>query len=103
MKNNLFTIGELSKLYNIPIKTLRYYDEIGLLNPAKVDADSNYRYYTVEQFILVDLIKNSKIMGMSLAEIKELVSGELTVDYGDDADSEFHETISENYKPSKGL
>ncbi len=80
MKNSLFTIGELSKLYNIPIKTLRYYDEIGLLKPAKVDADSNYRYYTVEQFILIDLIKNSKIMGMSLAEIKELASGELTVE-----------------------
>lgn len=80
MKNNYFSIGDLSKLYDIPIKTLRYYDEIGLLKPAKVDENSNYRYYTVEQFILVDLIKNSKLMGMPLADIENLVSCELTID-----------------------
>lgn len=80
MKNNYFSIGDLSRLFNISIKTLRYYDEIGLLKPAKVAESSNYRYYTVEQFILVDLIKNSKLMGMPLADIKELVSSELTID-----------------------
>lgn len=41
----MYSIGELSKNTNISIRTLRYYDEIGLLKPAKV-ADSGYRYYS---------------------------------------------------------
>ena len=42
-KNNFYQIGEISKLCNIPIKTLRYYNEIGLLIPEKTDSDSGYR------------------------------------------------------------
>lgn len=45
-----FTIGEISKLFNISLKTLRYYDEIGLLKPA-------YKYYN----ILLDYIKENGI------------------------------------------
>lgn len=41
----MYSIGQLSKKTNISIRTLRYYDEIGLLKPAKV-ADSGYRYYS---------------------------------------------------------
>ncbi len=80
MRNNYFSIGEISRLYNIPIKTLRYYDEIGLLKPAKVDEENQYRYYSVEQFIVIDLIKNSKMMGLPLTDIKKMVNAELTVD-----------------------
>ena len=68
--NKYFTIGEISKLFNLPIKTLRYYDERGLVKPAyinkennyryySVNKENNYRYYSVEQFILFDVIKNS--------------------------------------------
>ena len=42
----LYQIGKVSKICNIPIKTLRYYDEIELLIPRKIDPDSNYRYYS---------------------------------------------------------
>ena len=80
MRNNFFSIGEISGLYDIPIKTLRYYDEIGLLKPAKVDEESKYRYYSVEQFIVIDLIKNSKMMEIPLSDIKKLVNSELTVE-----------------------
>ena len=79
MQNKLFSIGELSKLYQIPIKTLRYYDDIQLLKPAIIDPNNHYRYYSVEQLIVVDLIKNSKLMGLSLAEIKEAISQELSI------------------------
>ncbi|WP_160690793.1 MerR family transcriptional regulator [Clostridium sp. C2-6-12] len=67
-----FTIGEISKLFNLPIKTLRYYDERGLVKPAYINKENNYRYYSVEQFIVFDVIKNSKKMGMSLEEIKSM-------------------------------
>ena len=40
----MLKIGDFSKLSQVPIKTLRYYDRIGLLNPAQVDRFTGYRY-----------------------------------------------------------
>ena len=51
----LYKIGEFSKLTNVPIKTLRYYDEINLFKPQEIDLFSGYRYYSKEQ--IEDLIK----------------------------------------------
>lgn len=68
-----FTIGEISKLFNLPIKTLRYYDQIGLIKPAYINKENKYSYYSVEQFIIFDVIKYSKMMGMSLEKIKSLI------------------------------
>ena len=68
----LYQIGEISKLCNIPIKTLRYYDEINLLKPKKIDEFSNYRYYSNEQLVLILEIKQFKEAGFSLKEIKQL-------------------------------
>ncbi|WCG35018.1 MerR family DNA-binding transcriptional regulator [Companilactobacillus farciminis] len=45
----LFTIGQLSKLFNIKVPTLRYYDEVGLLKPAKINNKTHYRYYSTQQ------------------------------------------------------
>ncbi|AKA67631.1 MerR family transcriptional regulator [Clostridium scatologenes] len=72
----LYQIGEVSKICNIPIKTLRYYDEIKLLIPRKIDPDSNYRYYSNDQLVLVLVIKHFKEAGFSLKEIKVLLGRE---------------------------
>ena len=40
----MYKIGELSKLCSIPVKTLRYYDDIGLLRPDHIDKFTGYRY-----------------------------------------------------------
>ncbi|AIQ47318.1 hypothetical protein R70723_16535 [Paenibacillus sp. FSL R7-0273] len=48
--NSMFLIGEMAKLFQIDIRTLRYYDEIGLFTPASVDVHTGYRYYSIEQF-----------------------------------------------------
>ncbi|NMM64571.1 MerR family transcriptional regulator [Clostridium sp. P21] len=72
----LYQIGEVSKICNIPIKTLRYYDEIELLIPRKIDPDSNYRYYSNDQLALVLVIKHFKEAGFSLKEIKVLLGRE---------------------------
>ena len=71
-----YQIGEVSKICNIPIKTLRYYDEIELLIPRKIDPDSNYRYYSYDQLTLVLVIKHFKEAGFSLKEIKVLLGRE---------------------------
>lgn len=55
MKNR-FSIGQMAQLHNIPVKTLRYYDEIGLFTPAEVDPISGYRYYSIEQFEKLDIV-----------------------------------------------
>ncbi|MGM0900380.1 MAG: MerR family transcriptional regulator [Bacillota bacterium] len=67
---NLFTIGEMAKLHNMTMKTLRYYDEIGLLEPIQIDASNGYRYYSTEQFEQLNTIQYLKKLGFSLKEIK---------------------------------
>lgn len=71
-----YQIGEVSKICNIPIKTLRYYDEIELLIPREIDPESNYRYYSNDQLTLVLVIKHFKEAGFSLKEIKVLLGRE---------------------------
>ena len=69
--NGLFTIGEVSKLFDINIKTLRYYDEINLFKPQEIDLFSGYRYYSKEQIEDLMVILNLKDVGFSLEEIKK--------------------------------
>ncbi|MDD5835969.1 MAG: MerR family transcriptional regulator [bacterium] len=71
MKNMLYKIGEFSKLANIPIKTLRYYDEINLFKPKEIDLFSGYRYYSEEQLKDLKIILSLKEVGFSLEEIKK--------------------------------
>lgn len=73
-----FSIGEMSKLHNISVQTLRYYEKLGLLKPAYINKTTGYRYYSIEQFIILDLIKHCKLMGLSLEEIINLMEEEIT-------------------------
>ncbi|MBC5638158.1 MerR family transcriptional regulator [Ornithinibacillus sp. BX22] len=69
MKNR-FSIGEMAKLHNTTIKTLRYYDEIDLLKPVEIDKNNGYRYYSTEQFEQLNTIQYLKEIGFTLKEIK---------------------------------
>ena len=73
MKSKLLTIGELSKRTGCSIKSLRYYDSIGLLKPVYVDPNSNYRYYNFEQTRMVELIQICINLSIPLKEVKDLV------------------------------
>lgn len=66
----MFTIGEISKLFQIDIRTLRYYDDIDLFKPATVDHLTNYRYYSVDQFEQLNTILYLKALGIPLKDIK---------------------------------
>lgn len=70
MEEKYYSIGEVAKLTNISIQTLRYYDQINLFKPSHVDAKSNYRYYKDSQLYYLDIIKSLKFLGTSLEEIK---------------------------------
>ncbi|MGN7478856.1 MerR family transcriptional regulator [Solibacillus silvestris] len=70
MEEKHYSIGELAKLTNISVQTLRYYDQIGLFKPSYVDPKTNYRYYKDAQLYYLDIIKSLKYIGVSLEEIK---------------------------------
>ncbi|MGH4139224.1 MerR family transcriptional regulator [Clostridium sp.] len=75
-----FSIGEMSKLQNISVQTLRYYDKVGLLKPSYINEKSRYRYYSAKHLVKLDLIKQCKAMGLSLDEIKELIENYTSFD-----------------------
>lgn len=66
----LYKIGEFSRVINLPVKTLRYYDEIDLFKPEEIDLFTGYRYYSKNQIEDIKLIKLLKEAGFSLEEIK---------------------------------
>jgi effector-binding domain-containing protein len=73
----MFKIGDFSKLSQVPVKTLRYYDELGLLKPAEVDRWTSYRYYSADQLPRLNRILALKGLGLSLAQIARLLDGDL--------------------------
>ena len=64
-----YRIGEFSEMTNLSIRTLRYYDEINLLNPEYVDPYSGYRYYTDKNLDEANIIQTLKDLSFSLEEI----------------------------------
>lgn len=65
-------IGEFSRLMQTTVKTLRHYEQIGLLLPDEVDEATGYRYYRMEQMLRLNAIKDLKSLGFSLDEIKDI-------------------------------
>lgn len=65
----MLKIGEFSSLVHISIRTLRHYDEVGLLRPAHVDAESGYRYYSVSQLPRLYRILALRDLGFPLDRI----------------------------------
>lgn len=77
----LISIGELSKLTGVGIKSLRYYDEIGVLVPAYVDPDSKYRYYAFNQVSMVVAIQFYVDMGIPLERLKRFTDENGVMDF----------------------
>lgn len=69
----MMTIKNFAEICNCNTQTLRYYDRMGLLRPARVDIVSGYRYYEDVQLIDFVRIKNLQLAEFSIQEIKELM------------------------------
>ena len=76
----MFRIGEFSRIGSVTIDTLRHYDTLGLLKPAKVDPFTGYRYYTAQQLQPLNQIIALKEVGFSLHEIARILREQLTAD-----------------------
>ena len=72
----LYSSGEISRLCNITKKTLRHYEEIGLLVPSYIDPDNHYKYYSCKDLLVMNIVKKLKYQGFSLDEIKTIVESE---------------------------
>jgi DNA-binding transcriptional MerR regulator len=69
----LLPIGEFSKICEVSAKTLRYYEEIGLINPDKINPENGYRYYSIRQLKKMLFINRLKSYHFSLEEIKAIL------------------------------
>ncbi len=63
-----YKTGEFAKMANLSIRTIRYYDKIGLLKPSKI-ADNGYRMYSDRDFMKLQKILSLKYLGFSLDDI----------------------------------
>lgn len=70
----MFRIGEFSKLTQVSIRMLRYYDEMGLLNPVQIDPLTGYRIYSVNQIPILNKIVYLRDSGFNVAEIAEALN-----------------------------
>lgn len=72
----MLSIGEFSNICQASTKTLRYYDEIGLLKPSEINPENGYRYYAIDQLERMLFINRLKSYSFSLEEIKEFLAAD---------------------------
>lgn len=66
----LYSIGEASKICDVSKKTLRFYDQIGVVVPDYVCEENGYRYYSKETLLKIIVIKYYKQMGFKMEEMQ---------------------------------
>jgi len=71
-EDHLLRIGEIAAFFNVSVKAMRIYERMGIITPAKIDAQTGYRYYSPDQVRYLDALLELKKLGFSLAEIKAL-------------------------------
>jgi DNA-binding transcriptional MerR regulator len=70
----LLSIGRFSRLSGVGVKALRHYDEIGLLAPEAVDAETGYRFYGASQLATAEAIRRLRRLELPLEDIRHLLA-----------------------------
>ncbi len=68
-----FSIGEVVRMKNVSHRSLRYYDKLGILVPAYVNEETGYRYYSVQQLIVLDIISVCIELGIALKNLEKYI------------------------------
>jgi DNA-binding transcriptional MerR regulator len=100
----MYTISDLAEEFGITTRTIRYYEELGLLNPVR--SEGGRRMYSSREYTQLKLVLRGKRFGFSLDKIKEMVllfdedrTGEKqlkrTIEYGNEKLAELNERIAE--------
>ena len=69
----MLSIGEFSQFTHLSVRTLRRYHDAGLLEPAKVDRSSGYRYYTVDQIPTAQVIHRLRELEVPVADVRRIL------------------------------
>lgn len=72
--HKLFKIGEVAETSGLPVKTIRYYEEIGLLTPTVERSESHYRLFHAQVLNRLAFIKRSQALGLNLKEIQQILA-----------------------------
>ena len=72
-KEKLFSIGEVARLFDLSVGTLRHYETLGLVQPEYVDPGTGYRYYSVRQFEPLNTVRYLRMLGMPLPAIGDFL------------------------------
>jgi DNA-binding transcriptional MerR regulator len=75
----MFKIGEFSKICQVSMRMLRYYDQVGLFQPAQVDPETGYRYYTADQLPRLNRILAFKDLGLTIEETARMIDTRIDV------------------------
>ena len=73
--DTLYKIGMFAAMNHVTVKTLRFYEDQGLLMPALIHPETGYRYYTLSQMAVLHQITALKLAGFTLEEIARIHSG----------------------------
>ena len=73
---NLLSIGEVAKIRNVNVQSLRYYEKLGILIPAYINPETGYRYYSLEQIMILDTIILCVDLGIPLKDLKNYVDAD---------------------------
>ena len=68
------SVGEFARITHLSVKTLRHYHQVGLLEPAQVNPDTGYRYYSVTQIPTVQVIRRLRDLEMPVADVKAVLA-----------------------------
>ena len=69
----LFSIGDVAKLFHISVSSLRHYEQAGLLSPEWTDPATGYRYYSTRQFEVLNTIRYLRALDMPLSQIGDFL------------------------------
>ena len=75
-KEKYYSIGQASKICDVSTRMLRYYEQIGIINPDMISEETRYRYYTISTLRDVQSIRYLLTAGFSLEEIRQALQNE---------------------------
>lgn len=99
MTNDYYRIGEFAKKTNTTIRTLHYYDEIGLLKPARTSKTGD-RYYSTNEILTVQKIVTLKYLGYPLNKIQKLLNNnewDATISFVSTRRARYQKTANKSY------
>lgn len=99
-ESKFLTVGEIAKKMNVSVRTIQYYDQIGLLSPSAY-TEGKRRLYSMKDYVILHQIVNLKELGFSLNEIKERLMPANNVEQIDKYLKSQEEIINEEIKKLK--